>query len=52
MFGINIIKNKRYPDTLSYEKNLDVIIGDVLPGVITTLVFKVIEPANRNFCYA
>ena len=36
-------KEQAVPDTLSYEKNLDVIIGDVLPGVITTLVFKVID---------
>mgnify|MGYP000000619004 FL=1 len=36
-------KEQAVPDTLSHEKNLDVIIGDVLPGVITTLVFKVID---------
>ena len=30
-------------DTLSFEKDLDVVIGDVIPGVETTLVFKVID---------
>ena len=30
-------------DTLSREKDLSVVIGDVLPGVENTLVFKVID---------
>lgn len=37
-------------DTLSHERNLDVIIGDVLPGVETTLVLKVID--NNTGVYA
>lgn len=36
-------------DTLSFEKNLDVVIADVLPGVQTTLTFKVID--NRTGVY-
>ena len=36
-------KEQAVADTLSREKDLDVIIGDVLPGVTTTLVFKVID---------
>ena len=30
-------------DTLAYTKDLDVVINDVLPGVETTLTFKVID---------
>ena len=30
-------------DTLSREKDLSIVIGDVLPGVENTLVFKVID---------
>lgn len=37
-------------DTLSFEKNLDVIVADVLPGVKTTLTFKVID--NKTGVYA
>ena len=37
-------------DTLSFEKNLDVVISDVLPGVKTTLKFKVTD--NKTGLYA
>ena len=36
-------------DTLSFEKNLDVVISDVLPGVKTTLKFKVTD--NKTGVY-
>ena len=36
-------------DTLSFEKNLDVVISDVLPGVKTTLKFKVTD--NKTGLY-
>ena len=42
-------KEQVVADTLSYEKDLDVIIGDVLPGVTTTLVFKVIDQQTGVF---
>lgn len=42
-------KEQAVPDTLSYEKDLDVVIGDVLPGVTTTLVFKVIDRQTGIF---
>ena len=37
-------------DTLSHEKNLSVIINDVIPGVSTTLVLKVTD--NRTGIFA
>lgn len=36
-------------DTLSYEKNLSVVIDDVIPGVSTTLVLKVIDNQTGVF---
>lgn len=36
-------------DTLSFEKDLDVVIADVLPGVATTLVLKVTDNTNGIF---
>lgn len=38
-------------DTLSYEKNLSVVIADVLPGVVTTLAFKVIDQQTGVFAF-
>lgn len=42
-------KNQLMADTLSYEKNLDVPIGDVLPGVTTNLVYKVTDVQTGVF---
>ena len=43
-------EEQRVADTLSRDKNLSVVIGDVLPGVKNTLVFKVID--ERTGVYA
>ena len=43
-------EEQRVADTLSQEKNLSVVIGDVLPGVMNTLVLKVID--ERTGVYA
>lgn len=42
-------KNQLIADTLSYEKNLDVPIGDVIPGVTTNLVYKVTDMQTGVF---
>lgn len=42
-------KNQLIADTLSYEKNLDVPIGDVIPGVTTNLVYKITDVQTGVF---
>lgn len=42
-------KDQLIADTLSYEKNLDVPIGDVIPGIITNLVYKVTDVQTGVF---